>query len=478
MKDLYMENKFSQDSSNPMNWASSENGQENGRVSWAGGESVVRPYEPLPTPATVKQVSSKPTENAVIPSQVGQSIDQTLKKPKGAQYTSRHAQAAIEQYVSENVVHAHPLLEKAALEAERHRASDIFINSHFVPALKIEGVVTPISKRTLTREEAATIIYSTMTTPQRNKFSIELELDYSWQSESGARFRINAYHEQGRIGMVLRRLTTDIPNIDQLLLPQILKEMAMKPRGLVILAGATGTGKSTSMAAMLDWRNENHAGHIVTIEDPIEFVHKPKKSIITHREIGLDTLSWSTAVKSAMRQAPDVVCIGEVRSTINLEYAMQLAQTGHLCFFTVHANNANQAIERLLSLYPDDRQQQLLMDLALNLVCVIGQRLVIKKDGTGRRAIVDLLINTSTMQDHIFKGEFLEMKALMARADLDGMQTFDQDLFNLYIHGIIDRDEALRHADSVNDLRLKIQLHEKGLIADKLFEQADSLNLI
>ena len=375
-------------------------------------------------------------------------------------------------------VYPHPLLEKMAVESLRLKASDIFISTGFAPAFKIDGTLTPAPVHPLSREEAAKIVYSTMNAAQQHKFAHELELNYSLQAKNGVRFRVNAYHEQGRIGMVLRRLTTEIATVDDLFLPQALKDLAMKPRGLIILAGATGSGKSTSMAAMIDWRNEHQAGHIVTIEDPIEYIHQPKKSIITHREVGIDTLSWSNAVQSAMRQAPDVVCVGEVRNELSLEYAMQLAQTGHLCFFTIHANNANQAVERILNFYPEEQHKQVLMDLALNLVCIIGQRLVVKKGGKGRRAIVDLLINTPAMQDYIFKGELMEMKVLMNKAEQDGMQTFDQDLFDLYCEEIIDYDEALRQADSVNDLRLRIKLYEEGRASGHIFDRVGDLNLI
>lgn len=375
-------------------------------------------------------------------------------------------------------VQPHPLLERMAVEALRRNASDIFISTGFAPAFKIDSVLVPTPLKPLSREAAAKIVYSTLNAAQRAKFAEELELNYALQAKNGVRFRVNAYHEQGRIGLVMRRLTTEIATVDDLFLPQALKDLAMRPRGLIILAGATGSGKSTSMAAMLDWRNEHAAGHIVTIEDPIEYIHRPKKSIITHREVGIDTLSWRNAVQSAMRQAPDVVCVGEVRNELSLEYAMQLAQTGHLCFFTIHANNGSQAIERILNFFPEERHQQILMDLALNLVCIIGQRLVVKKGGKGRRAIVDLLINTPAMQDYIFKGQLMDIKALMSKAEQDGMQTFDQDLFGLYCDGIINYEEALRQADSVNDLRLRINLYEEGRASEHIFDRVDDLNLI
>lgn len=371
----------------------------------------------------------------------------------------------------------HPLLEKMAVECEKRLASDIFISTGFPPSFKINGELTPVPLKVLTAVDTQSLVYSTMTPEQRIKFDKELELNYSVQSSNGTRFRVNAYHEQGRVGMVWRRITTKILTVDELQLPQGLKELAMQPRGLLILAGATGSGKSTSMAAMLDWRNKNAAGHIVTIEDPVEYLHKPIKSIFTQRELGSDTNSWSMAVQSAMRQAPDVVCVGEVRNEHTMEYALQLAQTGHLCIFTIHANNAVQAMERILNFYPEERHQQVLMDLALNTVGIVGQRLTRLKEG-GRRAIVDLLINTPAMQDHIFKGELMECIALMSRSEGDGMQTFDQNLFKLYTQDLITYDEALRQAESVNDLRLKIKLWEEGQSSTHIFDRVNDLDLI
>lgn len=355
----------------------------------------------------------------------------------------------------------HPLLEKMAMESEKRSASDIFISVGFPPSFKVHGELVPVPLKPLTSQDTHMLVYSTMTPEQRSRFERDLELDYSVTSAGGIRFRVNAYHEQGCVGMVWRRITTNILTVDDLGLPQTLKSLVMRPRGLLIIAGATGSGKSTSMAAMLDWRNRNSAGHIVTIEDPIEYVHKPIKSIFTQRELGIDTNSWVVAVQSAMRQAPDVVCIGEIRDERTVESALKLAQTGHLCVCTVHANNAVQTLERILNFYPEQQHQQVYMDLALNLAGVIGQRLVNLKAG-GRRAIVDLLVNTPTMQDHIFKGELMECIELMSRAERDGMQTFDQDLFNLYCEDKITYDEALRQAESVNDLRVRIKLWEEG----------------
>ena len=370
----------------------------------------------------------------------------------------------------------HPLLEKMAAECEKRGASDIFISAGFPPSFKINGELTPVPLKPLTQQDTQVLVYSTMSSEQRSRFDHELELNYSATSKDGIRFRVNAYHEQGRMGMVWRRITTNILTVDDLKLPQGLKELAMQPRGLLILAGATGSGKSTSMAAMLDWRNKHAAGHIVTIEDPVEYLHKPIKSIFTQRELGVDTTSWSMAVQSAMRQAPDVVCVGEVRNEHTMEYALQLAQTGHLCMFTIHANNAVQAIERIMNFYPEERHQQVLMDLALNIVGIIGQRLVRLKEG-GRTAIVDLLINSPAMQDYIFKGELMECMELMNRSETDGMQTFDQDLFKLYTDGRITMEEALRQAESVNDLRLRIELWDTGNDKEAIYDRVSNLSL-
>ncbi|PIT08925.1 type IV pili twitching motility protein PilT [Snodgrassella alvi] len=375
-------------------------------------------------------------------------------------------------------IHIHPVLEKMATEAVRLNAADIFISPGFPPSWKIDGKITPAPTKPLTAEETAKIAMSTMTTAQRQRFMAELDLNYSIIAKNGVRFRVNAYHEQSRVGLVLRRITTDIPTIQSLFLPPVLDELVMRKRGLIILAGPTGSGKSTTMAAMLDHRNAHSAGHILTIEDPIEYIHKPKKSIITHREIGVDTLNWDNAMQSALREAPDVVCVGEVRSDESMEYALKLAQTGHLCFFTLHASSANQAIERILNFYPEDQHRQVLMDLALNTVCIIGQRLAVKKDGKGRRAVIDLLINTATVQDYIYKGQLMQIKELMAKAGNDGMQTFDQCLFQLYADGIIDFEEALRQSDSPNDLRLRINLYEQGEKGAAIFNTGSELNLV
>ena len=362
----------------------------------------------------------------------------------------------------------HPLLEKMSAECEKRLASDIFISVNFPPSFKINGELTPVPLKPLTPQDTEVLVYSTMSDEQRIRFEEELELNYSVTSATGVRYRVNAYHEQGHVGMVWRRITTKILTVDDLKLPQGLKELAMQPRGLIILAGATGSGKSTSMAAMLDWRNKHAAGHIVTIEDPVEYIHTPIKSIFTQRELGIDTNSWSMAVQSAMRQAPDVVCVGEVRNEHTMEYALQLAQTGHLVFFTIHANNAVQAVERIMNFYPEEQHKQVLLDLSLNVVGIIGQRLARLIEG-GRTAIVDLLINSPAMADYMMKGELIEVMRLIERSQSEGM---------LYTAGRITLDEALRQAESASDLRLKITLWEEGKEPGQMYDRVSDLNIL
>lgn len=400
-----------------------------------------------------------------------------LKEMLVAYADKQKQQESVPLTVHDITANLHPVLASMCEFAENHQASDIFISVGFPPAMKINSVLTPTNLPVVTPDKAIEIVASTMTPAQRQKFNDEMELNYSLQSKSKTRYRVNAYHDQGHVGVVLRRINTKIPTVEELALPPKLNELILQPRGLLILAGATGSGKSTTMAAMMGYRNKTLPGHIVTIEDPIEYIHVPQRSIITQREVGMDTPSWSIAVQSAMRQAPDVVSIGEVRSLESMEHALELAQTGHLCIFTIHATNANQAVERIINLYDEDRHKQVLMDLALNLVGIIGQRLVRKIEG-GRTAIVDLLINNPAMQDLIYKGELMSMKELMTRSQGDGMQTFDQHLFDLYTAGIIDKDEALRQADSINDVRLRIQLYEDGGNAEKMFDRTSNLNII
>ena len=369
-------------------------------------------------------------------------------------------------------------LQKIMLYAAEKNASDIFIAPEFPPAVKINGKITPLSSKPYTAEITRDTVLSTMTPKQIKDFQNELELNYAIKANSDVRFRVNAYHEQGRIGMVMRKINTEIATLDDLGLPPILKDLSLEKRGLIIVVGATGSGKSTSMAGMVDHRNKLLAGHIITIEDPVEYVHRHHKSIVTQREVGMDTLSWHAALKSAMREAPDVVIVGEVRDEESMSRAMELAQTGHLCMCTLHATNANQAIERVINFYDEARHAQIFMDLALNLKSIISQRLVLKKDGTGRTVAMDILLNNPAVQDLIFKGDITGIKDIMNRAQEEGMQTFDQHLLRLYAAGEIDYEEALRNADSINDLRLSIKLWEEGRDKKYVFERVDNLNLI
>ncbi|EOF9565401.1 PilT/PilU family type 4a pilus ATPase [Neisseria gonorrhoeae] len=374
--------------------------------------------------------------------------------------------------------HFHPLLDRLCETAEAQNASDILISKGFPPSLKINSALTPQPQKALTGEETAAIAASTMNAEQSEIFRRDGEINYSVQSRSGTRYRANAYYSQGSAGLVLRRINHVIPQMRELGLPEKLKDLAVAPRGLLIIVGPTGSGKSTTMATMLEHRNKTLPGHIVTIEDPIEFIYKPRRCIFTQREIGVDTINWQTAVQNAMRQSPDVVCIGEVRSRESMEYAMQLAQTGHLCIFTLHANTAPQSLERILNFYPKEQHNQILIDIALNLTGIICQRLALKKDKTGRTAVVDLLINTPAIQDFILKGDLMNISKIMETAKTDGMQMMDQNLFELYRHGIISYEEALRQSVSANNLRLHIQLHKEGKTPELLYDRVNGLNLI
>lgn len=373
---------------------------------------------------------------------------------------------------------AYANLQKIMVYASEKNASDIFIAPGFPPAVKINGKITPLSSKPYTADMTRDTVLSTMTPKQIKAFHEELEINYAIKANDDVRFRVNAYHEQGRVGMVMRKINTEIATLDDLGLPPILKNLALEKRGLIIVVGATGSGKSTSMAAMVDHRNKLMAGHIITIEDPVEYVHRHHKSIVTQREVGMDTLSWHAALKSAMREAPDVVIVGEVRDEESMSRAMELAQTGHLCMCTLHATNANQAIERVINFYDEARHAQIFMDLALNLKSIISQRLVVKTDGTGRTVAMDILLNNPAVQDLIFKGDINGIKDIMNRAVEEGMQTFDQHLLRLYSEGVIDYEEALRNADSINDLRLAIKLWEEGRDKKHVFDRVDNLNLI
>ena len=342
------------------------------------------------------------------------------------------------------------------------RASDLFITAGFPPAMKIDGKMTPVSSSSLSPIHTGEIARSVMTDKQAAEFEATKECNFAIAPAGIGRYRVNAFVQQGRIGMVLRTITTAIPKMEDLNLPPVLKDVVMTKRGLVILVGGTGSGKSTTLAAMIGYRNENSYGHIITIEDPVEYVHEHKNCVITQREIGVDTDNWFAALKNTLRQAPDVILIGEIRDRETMDYAIAFAETGHLCMSTLHANSTNQALDRIINFFPEERRHQLLMDLSLNLKAFVSQRLIPKKEGKGRIAAIEILLNSPLIQDLIFKGEVHEIKEVMKRSREIGMQTFDQALFDLYEADFISYEDALRNADSLNDLRLKIKLEGKN----------------
>ena len=337
--------------------------------------------------------------------------------------------------------------------------SDLFLTVDFPPAIKVDGKVTRVSPQPLTGQHTLALARSVMNEKQAAEFERTKECNFAISPMGIGRFRVNAFMQQGHVGMVMRTIPRELPTIDGLGLPPVMKEIAMTKRGLVIMVGATGSGKSTSLAAMVDYRNENSYGHIITIEDPVEFVHPHKNCIVTQREVGIDTDGWEIALKNTLRQAPDVILMGEIRDRETMEHAVAFAETGHLCITTLHANSANQALDRIINLFPEERRQQLLMDLSLNLKGIVSQRLLPKEEGKGRIAAVEILLNTPLISELIFKGEVAEMKDLMKRSRELGMQTFDQALFDLYECNQITLEDALRTADSVNDLRLQVKLH-------------------
>jgi len=357
-------------------------------------------------------------------------------------------------------------------------ASDVFIAAEFPPAMKIDGKITPIAQQPMSAQHTKELVRAVMNDRQTEEFEASHEANFAISPAGIGRFRVSAYQEQGRVGMVLRKINTEIPQFEQLDLPEVLKDVSMIKRGLVIFVGGTGSGKSTSLAAMLDWRNSNSADHIITIEDPVEFVHAHKKSIITQREVGVDTESWDIALKNTLRQAPDVIMMGEIRDRDTMNYGLQFAETGHLCMATLHANNANQALDRIINFFPEERHQQVLMDLSLNMRAIISQRLVPHKSGRGRVAAVEILLNSPLISDMIFKGEIAGLKEAMARSQEAGMQTFDQSLYDLYEHNNIGYEEALKNADSVNDLRLKIKLYSETSKNRDPMEGIDHLDIL
>ena len=338
------------------------------------------------------------------------------------------------------------------------KSSDLFITANYPPAMKIDGKMTKVGPQNLSAAHTLVLVKSVMTEKQIEEFEATKECNFAISPNGIGRFRVNAFVQQGSAGMVMRVIPTELPTIDGLGAPQILKEVVMSKRGLCILVGGTGSGKSTTLAAMVDYRNEHSYGHIITIEDPVEFVHPHKNCVVMQREVGIDTDNWEIALKNTLRQAPDVILMGEIRDAETMEHAMAFAETGHLCLATLHANSANQAIDRIINFFPEERHQQLLMDLSLNLRGMISQRLIPKKDSKGRAAAVEIMLNTPLVSELIFKGETSEIKEIMKKSREFGMQTFDQALEDLYNEGKISYEEALRNADSVNDLRLSIKL--------------------
>ncbi|PZU55801.1 MAG: type IV pili twitching motility protein PilT [Thauera sp.] len=341
------------------------------------------------------------------------------------------------------------------------RGSDLFVTAGFPPAIKVDGRIVPQSNQSLAPQHTAELARAIMNDRQAAEFEATKECNFAISPAGIGRFRVNAFVQQGKIGCVLRTINAKIPTLDELGLPPVLKDVAMTKRGLVIFVGGTGTGKTTSLAALVDWRNTNSYGHIITIEDPIEYVHDHKNCVVTQREVGLDTADWEIALKNTLRQAPDVILMGEIRDRETMEHAIQFAETGHLCLATLHANSSNQAIDRIINFFPENKREQLLMDLSLNLRAMISQRLVPLKEGKGRAAAIEVMLNSPLIADHIFKGNVGEIKDVMKRSRELGMQTFDQALFDLYEAGRINYEDALRNADSVNDLRLQIKLNSK-----------------
>jgi len=358
------------------------------------------------------------------------------------------------------------------------KASDLFITVGFPPAIKIDGKMTPVSNQPLTPAHTVDLARAIMNDRQAAEFESTKECNFAINPAGIGRFRVNAFVQQANVGIVLRVITTAIPRIEDLGLPTVLKDVVMTKRGLVIMVGATGSGKSTTLAAMVGYRNENSHGHIITIEDPIEFTHPHKGCLITQREVGVDTVNWQTALKNTLRQAPDVILIGEVRDRETMDHAVAFAETGHLCLATLHANSANQALDRVINFFPEERRQQLLMDLSLNLRGFISQRLIPLKEGKGRCAAVEIMLNSPLISDLIFKGEVHEIKEVMKKSRELGMQTFDQSLFDLFEAGKISYEDALRNADSVNDLRLQIKLHSKEAKNRDITQGIEHLNIV
>ncbi len=360
-----------------------------------------------------------------------------------------------------NEEQARGYMHKLLTAMSQQGGSDLFIANDFPPSMKANGAMQPMTAQKLTGDVTKVLAHSLMNERQREEFAKDLECNFAMMLQGVGRFRVNAYVQQQCVGMVIRTIASEIPNFEKMGLPPILKEVIMNKRGLVLVVGGTGSGKSTTLAALIDHRNATSAGHIITVEDPVEYVHASKKSLISHREVGVDTHSWHHALKNTLRQAPDVILIGEIRDPETMEHAIAFAETGHLCLGTLHANSANQAIDRIINFFPEERRNQLLMDLSANLRGIISQRLVRTEDGKGRKAAIEILLNTPTIAERIFKGAFGDIKALMEKSRELGMRTFDWALFELYNDGHISWEEALRNADSANELRLNMKLKSK-----------------
>jgi len=357
------------------------------------------------------------------------------------------------------------------------KASDLFITAGVAPSLKVNGKITPVTQATLTPTQAREICYSIMTPEQRNEFETTRECNFAISASGIGRFRVSTFQQRNHAGMVLRKIETKIPTIEELALPPILKDLAMTKRGLVIFVGATGSGKSTSLASMIGYRNKNSTGHIITIEDPIEFIHHHEGCIVTQREVGLDTETFEVALKNTLRQAPDVILIGEIRTRETMDHGIAFAETGHLCLATLHANNANQALDRIINFFPEDRRNQLLMDLSLNMKAIVAQQLIPAPDGQSRVLCAEILINTPLAADMIRKGEVHTLKELMSKSRQHGMQTFDQALYELYKGGKITYEDAINHADSANELRLMIKLGDSKGDTDVMSSSLDGVTL-
>lgn len=356
--------------------------------------------------------------------------------------------------------------------------SDLFITADFPPAFKLDGKLTPVSNQPLSAVHTIELARAIMNDKQAAEFEDTKECNFAIMPTGLGRFRVSAFVQQGKIGMVLRTINSEIPKLEEIGVPDVLKDVSMTKRGLVILVGATGSGKSTTLAAMIGHRNQHSHGHIITIEDPIEFVHPHGNCIVTQREVGVDTEDWQIALKNTLRQAPDVIMIGEIRDRATMDYAIAFAETGHLCLATLHANNANQALDRMINFFPEDRRSQLLMDLSLNLKAIVSQRLLPKRQSKGRCVAVEIMLNSPLISDLVFKGDVHEIKEIIKKSRELGMQTFDQALFDLYDAGMVSYEDALRNADSVNDLRLAIKLHSKDAKDKDLMSGTAGLGLV